>query len=154
VAFGSVRPLVGAVLIVAVAVSLLLTSVFLIPIAIWLAVRWALIVPVVVLEGRSPLRALRRSGRLVRQGWFKVGSLVVVGAALVLVAGPFLGALLILLTSVPLAWLNLISGVFYAVALPFVALATAYVYFDARVRDELAPGPKADLLPAEIELSA
>ena len=38
----------------------------------------------------------------------------------------------------PLALLNVISGLVYAVAMPFVALATVYVYFDMRVRDELA----------------
>jgi len=42
----------------------------------------------------------------------------------------------------------------YALALPFIALVTAYVYFDARVRDELEPEPQTDVLPAEIQLSA
>jgi len=138
---------------VAVVVSLLLTSIFLVPIAIWLAVRWALIVPVIELEGTHAAAALRRSGRLVRQEWWKVGSLVVVGAALALLAGPLLGALLILLTSVPLAWINVIAGVFYAVAMPFVAVTTAYVYFDTRVRDELAGESAPSTLPAEITLS-
>jgi hypothetical protein len=40
----------------------------------------------------------------------------------------------------------------YALALPFVALTTAYVYFDARVRLELEPVDHPDELPAEIEL--
>ena len=127
---------------------------FLVPIAIWLAVRWALVVPVVVLEGRSAFGALRRSRRLVRRGWLKVASLAVVGAALALLAGPFLGALLILLTSVPLALLNLISGLVYAVAMPFVALATVYVYFDMRAREELAPESEPARLPEEFGFSA
>jgi hypothetical protein len=39
----------------------------------------------------------------------------------------------------------------YALTLPFVALTTSYVYFDARTRFELqARDP--DKLPAEIEL--
>ena len=33
--------------------------------------------------------------------------------------------------------LNVVAGVVYALAMPFVALTTAYVYFDARVREEL-----------------
>jgi hypothetical protein len=49
--------------------------------------------------------------------------------------------------------LNTVAGVVYAVAMPFVALVTAYLYFDARARDELAPEPDPDELPAEIELS-
>jgi hypothetical protein len=38
--------------------------------------------------------------------------------------------------------------------MPFVALTTAYVYFDARVRHELEPEPERDELPAEIQISA
>jgi hypothetical protein len=62
-----------------------------------------------------------------------------------------IGALLILATSAPFALVNVIAGVVYVVAMPFVALATAYTYFDARVRDELAEGREPDVLPAEIE---
>ncbi|MGZ4440982.1 MAG: hypothetical protein ACXVZN_11540 [Gaiellaceae bacterium] len=152
-AIDSIRPLLGALLIAAFVVSICLTTIFLLPIAIWLAVRWALLAPAVELEGRSAIAALRRSGRLVSHGWWKVASLIVVGATLALVAGPFLGALLILVTNVPLVWLNVISGLVYAVAMPFVALATTYVYFDMRVRDELAREHGPEQLPAEIEFS-
>ena len=48
----------------------------------------------------------------------------------------------------------MISGLVYAVAMPFVALATVYVYFDMRVRDELADEHGPERLPAEIEFSA
>ena len=143
--------LLGALVIASVVISALVVSVFLIPLAIWLVVRWALIVPVVVLEDRSAANALRRSARLVRLGWFKTGSLAVVGAALALAAGPVLSGLLIILTSTPLAWLNIVSGLIYAAAMPFVALATIYVYFDMRVRDETAVERGVDDLPAEIE---
>ena len=39
--------------------------------------------------------------------------------------------------------------------MPFVALATIYVYFDLRVREKLAPesAARSDRLPAEIEFS-
>jgi hypothetical protein len=45
--------------------------------------------------------------------------------------------------------LNLVAGVVYALAMPFVALMTTYVYFAARVRKELEPAP-LETLPAEI----
>jgi hypothetical protein len=38
--------------------------------------------------------------------------------------------------------------------MPFVALATVYVYFDLRVRHELAGEGARETLPAEIEFSA
>jgi hypothetical protein len=127
-------------------------TVFLVPIAIWLAIRWCLAAPVVVLEGLRPLAALRRSGELVRGRWIRVASLVGVSGALALAAGPLLGAILIFLSDTPLATLNLVAGVVYALAMPFVALVTAYVYFDARTRVELEPVERVSELPAEISL--
>jgi hypothetical protein len=134
-------------------VSLLATVVFLIPVAIWLAVRWALIVPAAELEDFRAIGSLRRSSQLVRGAWLKVGSLTIAAAALALAAGPLIGALLIFATSVPLSFINLIAGLVYVVTMPFVALATTYVYFDVRVRDELAPEREPSELPAEIGFS-
>jgi hypothetical protein len=152
-AYDSVAPLFGALVVASLAVSLLASSIFLIPIAVWLAGRWALIAPAIELEDLSATDALRRSGRLVRRRWFKVASLIVAGGALVVVAGPLLGVLLIFTTDTPFWLVNVIAGVVYAVAMPFVALTTAYVYFDARTRGELAAERELAELPAEIELS-
>jgi hypothetical protein len=127
--------------------------VFLIPVAIWLAIRWCLVAPVVELEDRRPFLSIRRSGELVRGRWIRVGSLVGVSAGIALLIGPLLGAVLIFLTDTPLAFLNVVAGVVYALAMPFVALVTAYVYFDARARLELEPVERVSELPAEIELA-
>jgi hypothetical protein len=153
-ALSKTRPLLGG-LGLAVGVWIVLTATaILIPVAIWLAVRWSLFAQVVEVEGRSAVEALRRSRELVRRRWLRVATLVGVGAALALVAGPFLGALLIILTEAPLALLNVVAGVVYALAMPFVALVTSYVYFDARARLELEPADEPDELPAEVRLSA
>jgi len=148
----SMRPLLGALMIAVLTAVLLTTSLVLIPIAVWLIVRWALIAPAIALEDLSAVEALRRSAHLVRHDWLKVGSLTIAGAAVALAAGPLVGALLILLTSAPLPALDVVAGIIYALTLPFVALTTAYVYFDTRVRDELTLQPRGDRLPAEIEL--
>jgi hypothetical protein len=152
-AFDSVLPLLGALAIAVVAVTVLATSVFLLPVALWLAVRWALVVPVVELEELAARDALRRSARLVRGRWLKVASLALVGGALALAAGPLVGALLIVVTSAPFWILNIVAGVVYALTMPFVALTTAYLYFDARASGELTPEQDPDELPAEIELA-
>ena len=55
-----------------------------------------------------------------------------------LVAGPLVGALLILVTDAPFWLVNVVAGIVYTVTMPFVALTTAYVYFDTRIRHELA----------------
>jgi hypothetical protein len=148
------RPLLRG-LALAVAVCLVLAaSWFLIPVAVVLAVRWALLAQTVELENRTGREGLRRSAELVRGHWFRVGSLVGIGALLALAAGPLIGALLIFVTDAPLALLNLVAGVVYALAVPFVALTTAYVYFDVRARAELEPRDAPAELPAEIDLSA
>ena len=145
--------LFGALLVAVVVVSFLGSSLYLLPVAIWLAGRWAIVIPVVELEDLGSLAALRRSRRLVRGHWLKVASLVVAGGGLVLVLGPLVGALLILGTTAPFWLVNVVAGVIYAVAMPFVALTTAYVYFDCRVRDALRTEEVGSRLPAEIELS-
>jgi hypothetical protein len=153
VALAKIRPLLGG-LAVAVAAWLVLTAtIVLLPVAIWLAVRWILLAQVVELEDRSGVGALHRSYALVRRRWLRVASLVGVGALLAFAAGPFLGAALILLTDAPLALMNLVAGVVYALAMPLVALTTTYVYLDARVREELEPAVP-DRLAAEIELAS
>ncbi len=134
-------------------VSLLASSFFLLPIAIWLAGRWALVVPVVELEDGGAIASLRRSRHLTRRRWLKVTSLVVAGGALVLLLGPVIGAVLLLVTSAPFWLVNIVAGAIYAVTMPLVALTTAYLYFDCRVRDELGPDETGDALPAEIGLT-
>ena len=146
------RPLLGAIAVAVAAGILLATSVVLLPIAIWLIVRWSLLAPVVELEDRGALEALHRSAGLVRRRWLRVATLVGLGSLIALLAGPLVGALLIFVSNSSLALLNLVAGIVYAIALPFVALVTCYVYFDARVREELEPRDVRRELPAEISI--
>jgi hypothetical protein len=147
------RPLLVAIALFVVAWVALSATAVLLPVAVWLAIRWCLLAPVVELEGAHGAAALHRSGQLVGGRWFRTASLVGISAAIAFAIGPLLGALLIFTTTMPLATLNLVAGVVYAALLPFVALVTAYVYFDARTRVELEPAPERDELPAEIELA-
>ena len=146
------RALFGSVSMAVVAGVLLVGTGFLIPVAAWLAVRWSFLAQAIVLEDAPAVGSLRRSGRLVRRRWLRVALLVGVGGLLALLAGPLIGALLILLTDAPLALMNVLAGIVYALALPFVALVTTYLYFDARVRQELPIERDPDELPAEIAL--
>lgn len=149
----SVRSLLGAAAIAVPIVTLLTLTVILIPVAAFLAVRWALFVPCVELEGCGAVRSLRRSGSLVRREWWKVLSLVVVTSFLVIIVGPVAGGLLLLGTSVPYAFVNVVAGLLYAVLMPLIGITTTYVYFDTRTREELATRePSVAELPAEIAL--
>jgi hypothetical protein len=153
-ALDSVRPLLGGLAIAVVVWIALSATGVLLPVAIWLVVRWLLLAPAVELEELSAVGGLRRSAALVRRRWIRVASLVGAGALIALAAGPLIGAALILLTNAPLALLNVVAGIIYAVALPFVAVTTTYVYLDARTREELEPADEPDELPAEIALSS
>jgi hypothetical protein len=153
-ALARARPLLRGLAIAVTICVVLAATWFLIPVAVWLAVRWSLLAQTVELEQRSGRDGLRRSAALVRGRWLRVASLVGVGAVLALSAGPFLGALLIFVTDAPLALLNVVAGIVYALAMPFVALVTTYVYVDARARGELEPAEEPGPLPAEIRLSS
>jgi len=144
------RPLLATVAIVSVIWVALTTTGVLIPVAVWLAVRWSLLAPIVELEDLSGRAALRRSGRLVRGHWIRVATLVGLSTAISLAAGPLLGTLLIFASNSSLALLNLVAGVVYALALPYVALVTAFVYVDVRARHELEHEEALHELPAEI----
>jgi hypothetical protein len=150
-AFEQIRPLLAALALAVAAWFALSVTTFLIPVAVWLAVRWSLLAQVVAFEERPAVAALWRSAELVRRRWLRVASLVALGALLALASGPVLGAVLILLTDAPLPLLNLVAALVYVLALPFVALTTSYVYFDARARHEFEK-PDPDKLPAEIRL--
>ena len=149
----SIRPLLGALVLAALVVSLLASSIYLLPIAVWLAGLWALIAPTIELEVVSALGGLRRSRHLVRGKWFKVTSLIVVGAALAIAIGPLVGVALILVAGLPFWLINLVAGVIYALTMPFVAITTVYVYFDRRVAYELGGDVVVGDLPAEIEIA-
>ena len=146
------RPLLVAIGLFVLAWVALTATTVLIPVAVWLAVRWCLLAPIVELEQAGGPASLRRSGELVRGRWWRTASLVGLSAGISLVAGPLLGAVLIFVVDAPLAMLNVVAGVVYTAALPFVALVTAYAYVDARTRAELER-PAERELPAEIGLS-
>lgn len=146
------RALFGSVSLAVVVALVLVGTGFLIPVAAWLAVRWSFLAQAIVLENTTAVASLRRSGRLVRRRWLRVALLVGIGAVLALLAGPFIGALLILVTDAPLALMNVLAGIVYALAMPFVALVTTYLYFDARVREELPGERDPDELPVEIAI--
>jgi hypothetical protein len=152
-ALRNLGPLLRAIGIFVIGWLLLTATTFLIPVALWLAVRWCLLAPAAELEGLTGIAAVRRSGALVRGRWIRVASLVGVSGGIALAAGPLLGVALIFTTSMPFVLLNIAAGVVYTLLLPFVALVTAYVYFDARVHGELEPALKnPPELPAEADL--
>ena len=146
------RPLLGAFLIASALVGLLTVTVVLSPLAVAAIVLFALFVPVIAFEGPSALASLRRSATLVRQRILKTAVLLATSILLAGAVGPLLGAVLILVTGAPFPVANIVAGVTYAVLIPYVGLTMAYLYFDARIRAQMAHDDVGirDILPAEI----
>jgi VPS62-like protein len=140
--------LLAVVLIPATVVSFVDLTLIGVVLATFLIVRWSLAAQVVILENVRAPAAIFRSGRLVAGHWWRTASLLLFVTGLALLAGPVVGTLLLFVTSASVDLINLISGVVYAVLLPFVAIATTYLYFDLRL--EHATDEEADdVLPAE-----
>jgi hypothetical protein len=150
-ALRQLRPLVAPLVVAVVAAALLSVSVAGIVLAFWLVVRWSLLAQVVVLDEVTSPGPLRRSRRLVRGHWWRVASVTAFVTGIALLLGPLVGTLLLFVTSASFDFVNLVSALVYAVALPFVAITTTYLYFDLTVRRQLAERERAsdDVLPAE-----
>ena len=134
-----------------VVIALLQATVIGIPIAVWLLVRWSLFAQCIVFEDLSWQHALARSASLVRGHWLRVAAILlsVVGVALLL--GPLLGVAALLATPMSLSMITLVSGVVYALTIPYAAIAPTYLYYDLRVRELVEQEPEA--LPAEAALT-
>ena len=114
-----------------------------------LTIRWALVIPVIVVEGLGPVAALRRSWGLVSgSSWRVLGYLLVFGLLFGLVADCITFALTLIvnpaslttrvLTVAPdpfrLAVVNFGGNIISAALMPFTAIGMMLLYMDLRFR--------------------
>jgi hypothetical protein len=143
------RPLIRTVIGATAVVTLLMLTLFLVPVAIWLIVRWSLLAQTSQIEGASARDSLRRSSALVRGRWWRTALVVVGFSTAAFVLGPLIGALLLLGSDAAFAVVNIVAALVYVFTMPFVAILTTYVYFDLRVRQEVDLEQTSHRLPAE-----
>lgn len=130
----SIRRPAGALVQVTVyfGVTLLASSLVLIPLALWFIALWAVAMPAAVIEERRYVEAFRRSMALTRgRRWravFLSALLVWVGFSL----PGAVGGVLLLLTGWPFWVTNLAAIVLSAVLLPFSAIGLTLQFFDFR----------------------
>ncbi len=113
---------------------------------VFLALRYSLAIPALVLEGLSPSDSIRRSTELTRRRLGRVFLMVlcailVTYAALTLFQGPFVfAALLAGIETSRGFWLNVIGAVAGTIGTtlttPFLIIGLAVIYYDARIREE------------------
>jgi hypothetical protein len=143
-AFRSVAPDATRLLValaIGVGVAIVLDAiVVLLPVAVFLVVRWSLLGIVVGVERDPVPGVLRRSGALARGRWWRVASIMLV-AVLALFVGPIIGVLVLIATGAAFDLVNLIAALVYVASLPAAAIVQTYLYFDLRARREGAPAP-------------
>jgi hypothetical protein len=147
--------LLGTVLIVALALTIVSFTAIGVLLAVLLVVRWSFLSQVLVLEDTSGLAGLRHSARLVRESWWRVASMILFITVIALLLGPLVGTVLLFISSASFNFINLVSGLIYALVLPYAAIATTYMYFDLRVaqQQEAATTEKGDVLPEDVSLA-
>jgi hypothetical protein len=147
---------IGSLLIGLVVAIVLVTVVSLtvvgVVVGIWLVVRWSLLAQAAVVADSPGLSSLRRSGQITRRHWWRSASFTLLVTGTGLLIGPLLGVLLLLLTGAPFQIVNLVSALVDVAVLPFVSIATTYLYFDLSVRARLQVGRSTSptILPAEL----
>lgn len=124
--------------------GLALAFVCLIVPGVWLYAAWSVAVPSLIIERRSPLRALGRSRRLVKGRWWPTAGVLLVSVVMVAVVSGVLQALLAAIAHVSsrpsLLFAVVVSTVSSAIASiivqPFTATVATILYYDLRVRHE------------------
>jgi hypothetical protein len=113
-------------------ITVLAASVLLLPVALWLAARWAAAGPAAMCEHGGIRGSLRRSAELTHQRRLRTLALTGLLLLVALGTGPFLGALLLLLTNWSFTLLNVVVTVTYAVLLPWLGIALTLQFYDLR----------------------
>ena len=111
---------------------------------IWLYIAWAVVYPVMLVEGTGGVAALKRSFQLVQTRWWATAgrmavSFILVGVATVVATLLFLAPTELFINDTSFGALILEHAANLVVSLittPFVAAVTTLVYFDLRVRKE------------------
>jgi hypothetical protein len=144
--YRAVQPRLPALIVAGVlaAIGVGLGLLLLIVPGLFLLTRWILIIPVIVLEGRSAGESFGRSSELVKgNGWNVFGLIAVTFVGLLIAGAIVAGIIAILIGFLPaflVQWVT--SIVVNSLVAPFVALAWTLTYF--RLRGETVPAEPAD----------
>jgi hypothetical protein len=124
------RPLTAVAVRYFVVITVLTIIVATIPLAIYYAASRAFAIPAVMAEQISSSTALRRSRLLVKGRWWRTAGPLAIIVGLGLAIGPIAGIVLLLATDLQPTLINVVSSLLFAVAMPLVAAAVVYLYFD------------------------
>jgi hypothetical protein len=134
------RPLAAVAVRYFVVIAVLTIIVATIPLAIYYAASRAFAIPAVMAEQVSSSTALKRSRLLVKGRWWRTAGPLAIVVGLGLSVGPITGIVLLLATDLQPGLINLVSSLLFALAMPLVAAAVVYLYFDRKVTHRESPG--------------
>ena len=162
-------PLLGAIVLEAIVVVLIVLTVIGIPlllgllveelglavlvvliiIAVWFFARvllgWAFTSQEVCVDGYSAFDVLRKSTSLVKGNWWRSAILLVTLYVIAIAIGPIIGFVLLFTTSLDPQVIDLIGSGIYVLLLPFVAIAATLLFFDLQERRKRAAGRAAEV---------
>ncbi|MFI5694589.1 hypothetical protein ACIA58_22240 [Kribbella sp. NPDC051586] len=146
------RPLAAVAVRYFVVIAVLTLIVATIPVAIYYAASRAFAIPAVMAEQVSASTALKRSRLLVKRRWWRTAGPLAIIVGLGLSVGPIAGIVLLLATDLRPALINVVSSLLFAVAMPLVAAAVVYLYFDRTATHQESPG-SGDLAEPDLTYS-
>lgn len=129
--------ILGALLLVTLGV-MLGTLLLLVP-GVWFAVRASLCVIIVMIEGSSSTKAVRRSFTLTKGQVWRISGLLLIAYLLmyvVLIVGNVCAVLLLATVHLSLDFLSLINLIWNCASAPIFTLTLVLLYYDQRVRRE------------------
>jgi len=112
------------------------------PWAIERAVRWSFISQAIVIDDASAANAPAISAGHMAGRWWRTAGTIAVLLFLAASLGPLIGIGLMVLGSAPLAFVNGVSGVIYAITHPFAVVGATLLY--QRLRDQPVAPPASD----------
>jgi hypothetical protein len=125
------------------ATVLLFFTCFLIPLSLWLLVKWSLVVPAWFVERRRLGAALGRSWALLEDNWWRLFGILLLFYVLQFAISFALSSFSVVTAAVPSDWTGAAAAVqvifqlgFSAVLAPLYPLVLTLLYFDLRVRHE------------------
>jgi hypothetical protein len=118
-----------ALILYVVTLGIATFSIFLIPVAIYLAVRWLFYPQTIVLdEQRRGWNGLLLSWHVTRGRWIKTLGSTIGFLILALVPGPFIGVVILILGGSRVQFANAVSSVLYGLLLPLAYIGLTMVY--------------------------
>ena len=144
--YSAVRPRLAAATIAGVlaAIGIGIGLVLLVVPGLYLLTIWSMLIPVIVLEGRSAGESFTRSREVVRGNGWSVFGLIIITFLLIAIASAIIRALFTPLPNFLDIWLG--SLVAHSLTVPFAAAALTTAYFRLAARESAEPAASAAVL--------